>query len=385
MVMTVFRRRRSRNSSTAVIKRMGMIKQLKKITLQMMAGANLATIVLMLLIGYSGCLNPVSHPTLANAGLVFPIFLVINFAFLVFWAVFRLRGVIIPLLGFIVCYQPVRTYMPLNISREVPEGAVKVLSYNVWLFAGWDDHGRPNPILSYICQQNADIVCLQESGGQEVGQARIDSALNAVYQYRDSTHSRLGSDVLSVYSKYPILSKDHISYQSVGNHSSAFHLKIGRDTVLLINNHLETTGLSPEEKEQFKSLVKGNLKNGSAKVESKRLIDKLGEASAKRAPEAEAVARYVSQHSNESVILCGDFNDGPLSYVHRTLVRDLTDCYTATGNGPGISYHRAGFYVRIDNIFCSDDWESYGCRVDNKIKSSDHYPIVCWLKKRPKR
>lgn len=362
-----------------------MIKQLKKITLQMMAGANLATIVLMLLIGYSGCLNPVSHPTLSNAGLVFPVFLVINFAFLIFWAVFKLRGVIIPLLGFIVCYQPVRTYMPLNVSHEVPQGAIKVLSYNVWLFDGWDDHGHPNPILTYICQQNADIVCLQEAGGQEVGQARIDSALNAVYQYRDSTHSRLGSDVLSVYSKFPILSKDHIYYPSVGNHSSAFQLKIGRDTVLLVNNHLETTGLSPEEKEQFKSLVKGNLKNSTAKVESKRLIDKLGEASAKRAPEAEAVARYVSQHSNESVILCGDFNDGPLSYVHRTLARNLTDCYKATGNGPGISYHHGGFYVRIDNIFCSDDWVPYGCKVDNKIKASDHYPILCWLKKRPKQ
>jgi endonuclease/exonuclease/phosphatase family metal-dependent hydrolase len=191
--------------------------------------------------------------------------------------------------------------------------------------------------------------------------------------------------VLSVYSKFPILSKDHIYYPSVGNHSSAFQLKIGRDTVLLVNNHLETTGLSPEEKEQFKSLVKGNLKNSTAKVESKRLIDKLGEASAKRAPEAETVARYVSQHSNESVILCGDFNDGPLSYVHRTLARNLTDCYKATGNGPGISYHHGGFYVRIDNIFCSDDWVPYGCKVDNKIKASDHYPILCWLKKRPKQ
>jgi hypothetical protein len=191
--------------------------------------------------------------------------------------------------------------------------------------------------------------------------------------------------VISVYSKYPILSKEHIPYKSVGNHSAAYQLKIGRDTVLLINNHFETVGLSMEDKEQFKSLVKGDLKKGSAKVESKRLIDKLGEASAIRAPQAEAVARYVSQHSNESIILCGDFNDGPLSYVHRTLARNLTDCYKATGNGPGISYHYGGFYVRIDNIFCSNDWVPYGCKVDNKIKASDHYPIVCWLKKRPKQ
>ena len=28
----------------------------------------------------------------------------------------------------------------------------------------------------------------------------------------------------------------------------------------------------------------------------------------------------------------------------------MTDCYIASGNGPGISYHRGGFFVRIDNI-----------------------------------
>ena len=55
----------------------------------------------------------------------------------------------------------------------------------------------------------------------------------------------------------------------------------------------------------------------------------------------------------------------------------------ASANGPGISYHLSGFFVRIDNILCSDDWKPYACKVDNSIQSSDHYPIVCWLKKQP--
>lgn len=31
-------------------------------------------------------------------------------------------------------------------------------------------------------------------------------------------------------------------------------------------------------------------------------------------------------------------------------------------------------------MMCSDDWEPYECKIDRKISSSDHYPIVCYLK-----
>ena len=52
-----------------------MIRDLKKITVQMIAGANIATILLMLLTGYSDRINPVHHPDLSNINLIFPVFL----------------------------------------------------------------------------------------------------------------------------------------------------------------------------------------------------------------------------------------------------------------------------------------------------------------------
>ena len=50
-----------------------MLKKLKNFTLNMIAGANVATIVLMLLVGYSDRLNPVEYPHLTNIGLIFPL------------------------------------------------------------------------------------------------------------------------------------------------------------------------------------------------------------------------------------------------------------------------------------------------------------------------
>ena len=79
-----------------------MFKQFKHFTLQMVAGANVVTIIVMLFIGYSDRLQPQTFPLLANIGLTFPLFLLFNLGFLVFWLLFKTRWAIIPILGFLV-------------------------------------------------------------------------------------------------------------------------------------------------------------------------------------------------------------------------------------------------------------------------------------------
>lgn len=354
-----------------------MIKKIRDFSLQMIAGANVVTVVTMLLLGYSDRINPMEHSVWANAGLAFPVFLFINFCFLVFFLVFRKKYTLVSLAGFIIGYQPIRTYCPLNISREVPAGAVKVLSYNVHGFvADNPPEDGSNPILDYIIGSDADIVCLQEA---RLSDAIIEQTKD-VYAYCDSVIHPGRGDCLVLMSKFPILSKDRIEYESKNNLSAAFKVNIGGDVVTVVNNHFESTGLSPADRAGFKDMMKGKSGKDTITAESKRLARKLGEASRIRAPQVEAVAEYV-RNCRDAVILCGDFNDSPISYAHRTLDKVLTDCYIATGNGPGISYHHNAFFVRIDNIMCSDEWTPYGCKVDRSNGYSDHYPIYCWLKK----
>ena len=363
-----------------------MFKGFKEFTYRVIAGANMATIILMLLVGFSDMLPPEKMGVFANAGLTFPFFLLVNFGFLCFWLLFRSKYALIPFVGFLVSFVPVRKYMPINIKGEAPEGSIKVLSYNTWNFGNQtDDAEGSNICLAYIAEQDADIVCLQEAMPNGKNQEQIDSMLKPMYAYQDTTIHPKGGNCLMLLSKYPILSKELIPYESRGNMSVAYRLKIKDREVLLINNHLETTGLSLEDRKQFKQLALGKLQADTAEETSKLLIVKLAEATRKRAPEAEAVARYIDQHKGMSTILCGDFNDGPISYAHRTIAKNLTDCFVASGNGQGISYHHGGFFVRIDNIMCSDDWMPYECKVDDKIAVSDHYPIICKLKMRPKK
>lgn len=358
-----------------------MMKKAKDLLLRIVAIANIIVLVLMMLCGYSDRLDPVAHPLLANAGLAFPVFLCLNLAFLVFWVFFRLRWTVIPVCGLVLCFQPVRTYSPLNVSSATPEGSIKVISYNVWNLASKAEPEGSGEIAAWLVRQDADIVCMQEfSGATPENRQRFFASMKSVYPYSETTFFG-GNDELAIFTKHPVLAVERIPFVSNSNQGTAFRLLMGSDTVTVMCCHLESIAFTNEEKSQLQTIVKGDMQRDSAQTTSRRLTDKLVAASRRRAPQADSVAQYIRRLNNRNVILCGDFNDSPISYVHRTIARELTDCYVSTANGPGISYRDRAFPVRIDNIFCSSNWTPYDCHIDKSITASDHYPIVCYLKK----
>ena len=60
-------------------------------------------------------------------------------------------------------------------------------------------------------------------------------------------------DVLTLYSKYPILSTERIPFDSDINLSVAYRIKVGKDTVLVVNNHLESNNMTKADKAGFKT------------------------------------------------------------------------------------------------------------------------------------
>ena len=140
-----------------------MIKQLKTFTVQLLTGANIATIVVLLMVGYSDRLNPTDHPMLSTVGMTFPFFLLANMGFLFFWLVFKWSRVWVPVAGFFLAYVPISIYMPIHPAQDVPEGAIKLISYNVCCYGGnykyEDGFGK---VAEYLRDQQPDIVCVQE-------------------------------------------------------------------------------------------------------------------------------------------------------------------------------------------------------------------------------
>ena len=364
-----------------------MIKQLKSFTINMIAGANVATILLMVLAGYADRINPVEYPLLSCMGMTFPIFLIANLLFVFFWLTFKWRKLWIPVVGYIIVYGPLTLYMPLHLNQEEPkEGTIKIISYNVCTYGGNYKYEQGfETVYDYLKLQDADIVCLQED--VDTWRRYVMQRYKKIYEYNDTVifnPQDASINGVGIHTRFPIIKNERIHYDSHANGSVAYYLKVNKDTIIVINNHLEGTHLSNEDRDKYKQIIAGKVEKDTAKAETIYLFEKLGKYAAKRAPEAEAVHKYVEAHKKYPIIVCGDFNDNPISYSHRTIAKGLTDCYEATGKGIGLSYNQKGFYVRIDNILVSSHFEPYNCRIDNKMDASDHYPIICTLKMKDK-
>ncbi len=356
-------------------------KSAKKILMRICAAINILIVIALVIVGYSPYVNPSAHPNISYIGIAFPVVLVANILCLILWVCFKIKMAIIPIIGLAIVYSPIKKYCPLNLSKTVPGGAIKVMSYNVKTFTNQhtQQHSREE-ILEYVETQQPDILCTQEATSDGYDILKEQTSL---FPYSDiaGLEDKGNATLLTIHSRYPILGHEDIPYETTFNRSTAFYLLIDGDTTVVINNHLESSHLSTTQRANYTDIISGNSQGDDTSLETQRIYTQLAYSARIRSKQADAVNDFIERHKHLPIILCGDFNDTPISYTHRTISEHLTDCFIETGNGLGISFNLKGFVVRIDHIMCSDHFTPYGCFVDSDNDISDHYPMICWLKR----
>lgn len=348
--------------------------------------ANVASVLLLVMSAYSDRVSPESSLLFSYLGLAFPVLSFLNLLFIIHWIFMReWRYMMIGLSAFILSWGAVRSYFPYHQPSE-PEGeeVLKVLTYNVMAF-GYKNHTKqsPNKILDYIAKSDADIVCMQEfavsRSNNHLTSSKVYRALK-MYPYRSvfykkSTKSqRFG---IAVFSKYPISNSRLIKYDSDYNGSSVHEIEVKGKRITLINNHLESFKLTMEDRSHYSSLIKSFGSDGFDELKG-AFERKLGPAFQIRAKQAESVAAEIERRKDGYIIVCGDFNDTPISYAHRTIQGGLHDAFAESGRGIGVTYNQNFFWFRIDHILHSHNIKSYNCTIDN-VAYSDHYPVWCYL------
>jgi endonuclease/exonuclease/phosphatase family metal-dependent hydrolase len=81
------------------------------------------------------------------------------------------------------------------------------------------------------------------------------------------------------------------------------------------------------------------------------------------------------KNSPYPIIICGDLNEIPISYVYNQLTESLNDAFLEKGNGLGVTHSSNYPFMRIDYVFTSNDLVVKGFNLIEK-ELSDHYPIV---------
>ena len=114
------------------------MKHIGKVFAYLILAVNAFFVGILLLTAYSPHISPVIHPVEACMGLTFPIFLSINFCFLIFWLIVRYKFALLSILGFAFCYPQIRAYLPINLhTANIPEGALKYYPTILCPLATW--------------------------------------------------------------------------------------------------------------------------------------------------------------------------------------------------------------------------------------------------------
>ncbi len=309
--------------------------------------------------------------------LLFPLTLFICITFLFIWLAFNPRYIWVPVVALVFSWGGIARYCPIHKSQH-PDDArpgFTLMTYNTYFFLDYEGAETPqNRTLSYILSQNADIVCLQESQslawpspGLKILQNQIDS-IHARYPYRIPTEHGL-----NFLSKYPA----ELLFDTIYSESSSvaiYRVEIDHQEVTIVNQHMESIGLTQTDKELYHEMTARPNTDYLGEVK-KHLLSKLVKAASARNRQADITAQKI-EDTPGNMIVCGDFNDSPLSYSVRRFSRmGFRNAYNELGLGPGITYHANRFWFRIDHMLYKGDMEAqWLTRIRNK--SSDHYPLV---------
>ena len=318
----------------------------------------------------------------------FPFIVSLNLFFVVLWGILRKWYFLISLVALILSYNQISIIFPIHFGKnEICDTSktLVIVSYNTMGNSSMKKHlpNSPNGVIEYLLSTNADIICIQEYYVSKDKNFLTPDDVNTLFKSYPYKYIKFDCDNydsitgLATFSKYPIIKNERIEYESIFNASIYSDIVINKDTVRIVNNHLESnrfTGndllLARQLKHDFNSEVLINT--------TKYFSQKLGIAYPVRAKQADKVAEIINS-TPYKLIVCGDFNDVPISYSYTKIRGELNDAYTNFGTGFGWTFDSSIYKLRLDYIFYDDHFEVQDFQI-GKNRSSDHFPIRCVLK-----
>lgn len=357
-----------------------MRRRLKNIIFKLIILLNLL-VVLSLLIAYLSVYIPPDKWWFPSVfGLAYPILLLMNAGFVLFWLFFKPRYIVMSLVSILIGWGFITRYFQLT-GRDTETADIKVMSYNVKHFNenGLDFQKQTaDEIIDFLEQQDADIICLQEVRLRKksiFNLAKTVQDLKLIHHYQYARSSTTYGSVTMT--RYPIVYMGEIRFENSRNISIYTDIVVDEDTVRVINVHLQSYQIDPS---RYSIIESQDMIDDQELEEVREMGNKFKNAYKLRTEQVREISRYIDE-SPHPVILCGDFNDPPASYTYNRFRENLKDAFVHSGKGIGRTYVGKLPSLRIDYILHSDGFQSYNFETYD-FRKSDHLPISCVLKKK---
>lgn len=347
-----------------------------------------AAIAALALTYFAPHVNPNRTPWFAFLGLAAPVVYLANLLLMLYWTI-RWRRIAV-MLGVVLLagIGNVSKFWRPEWSKHYQQpvagsSTLRLLSYNIGGFQGEQNGVKANrleQIAAYIREVNPDVICLQEyEFNPHIPEQSIDAEL-AAWPYKTTVYT-LGNEHasygwgLAIYSKYPLAKRQNMHFPKSTNSALWADVIMHRDTVRVFNVHLQTTQIDGNDREFIGyEMLTDTLRNHKAMG----IARKLKRNFQIRADQADSVAQEVHD-GYPRVIVCGDFNDTPMSYSYQTVKGDLIDAFRRKGRGVVFTYKGLFSALRIDYIFHSRAFETISYEAA-RPEWSDHNPVIVDIK-----
>ena len=351
---------------------------MKRFLQKILIYGSFANAILLVLSYLSTHFSPDIFPYLSFLGIFYPLMLITACISFMYYAFQKKKYAFVHLAAILLGWNHIGDLISTGSEKEAGGEKFKVMSYNVRQFNRYlwiKDKEVGSGIKSFIEDQKPDILCIQEFYSREDKLNYQDSIIEAqnTNSYLISYKYEKKYSGNAIFSKFPIINEGMINI-GISNRKCIYaDIALAHDTIRVYSLHLASMHLSYEDYDLIEGL---SSEKKEQKVSSAlNLWVKLAKAYEIRAREI----RFILPHLKTSpypTIICGDFNDPPMSYAYRSIKKHFKDAFEECGSGIGRTYTRFSPTFRIDYIL--HNAELFPMQFErHEIELSDHYPITC--------
>ena len=330
---------------------------------------NICVVIATLLAYLAPVIDPELTWTISFFGLFYPVLLILNLGFVVFW-IFKKTSYLWPsLICIALGYSQLKGFIAFN-SEIIEQGGetITFMTYNISNASFGYDKKKKNrdekkeAFIEFLKQyKETDIFCIQEVG------AYAYDILKKTFPSHHMYYKEKGAVILS---KYPFIKKGEIDFGTITNSCLWADINLKFDTIRVYSYHLQSNRISADAE---KLANQTEIDQKKAWYDIKGMLRKFRNHHLSRSRQAEKIEGHAKKSPYKN-ILAGDLNDPPQSYTYHVLSELGKDAFRERGYGIGTTYAGKIPLLRIDYIFVD---KALKVNTFDIIKDSfsDHYAV----------
>ncbi len=304
--------------------------------------------------------------------------LALNVAFVILWLFMGRWEFLLSVAVIVFRFSFIGFFFQVGGTSKVPPAEehpamVTLMTFNVHQFGGNGKEAIPkdsiaSEFLLLVREHTPDVLCLQEFSNPKKVKVVDSLELMGYNHYYSASGSSTTPAGTAVFSRLPIMYVKKIDRQKI-----MVEILRGDRPFRLCCIHMDSYAFDDADKEEISQMALGKVDSSS-----RRTLSKVKETILRHETEWNEMLYPVIAECSKPLILAGDMNDIPGSWLYGRIGESLRDTYRDKGLGFCTTYNGGFPRFRIDMVFRNDDFETLSYK---RIKSnlSDHYPVLVAL------